>query len=307
MLIRQLEYVVAVAREGHFGRAAASCWVSTPTLSDGISRLEAELGVILIRRSRRYEGLTLEGEKLVGWARRMLNEQAELLAELSGPREQLAGRLRIGAIPTALPPVPLITDALTRRWPEVVIDVQSMAAHEITDKLAAFELDAGLSYVDDVAAFASNLRVIRLYRECHVVVTPRGGPLGRHASASWFDVAQQPLCLLSANLQNRQIIDRRFQREGIAVSPGVETDSLTVLGGYLRSGQWTSVVPRTWVHLFGLPERMRVVPLSGDPVCATVGLLVRTGQPTPRLVTALTDTVAAKDLQQALDNPALVG
>ena len=68
MLLRQLEYLSALARERHFGRAAAACQVSQPTLSEAIRRLEAELGVQVVRRGRRFEGFTLEGERAVAWS-----------------------------------------------------------------------------------------------------------------------------------------------------------------------------------------------------------------------------------------------
>ncbi|CAN5240472.1 LysR family transcriptional regulator [soil metagenome] len=300
MLIRQLEYVVAVAREGHFGRAAASCWVTTPTLSDGVSRLEAELGVILVRRTRRYEGLTPEGEKLVAWAQRMLSERTDLVAELGAARRDVPGRLRIGVIPTALPAIPLITEELARRRPGVAVDVHSMPAQNIIRGLSTFELDAGLSYLDD-SAVPGEITTLPLYSERYLVITPREGPLGDRQTVTWAQLAELPLCLLSRQLQNRRILDRRFDVEGISVSPGVETDSLSVLSGHLRTGLWTSVVPQSWLHLFGLPERTRLLPLSGEPLSATVGLMVLTREPMPTLVISLAETLKGMDLQNTLD------
>jgi DNA-binding transcriptional LysR family regulator len=300
VLIRQLEYVVAVAREGHFGRAAASCWVSQPTLSDGISRLESELGVIIIRRGRRYEGLTPEGERLVSWARRLLTERDELVAELSTGRRTLSGRLRIGAIPTALPPIPLVTEAFCHHHPNVGIEVDSLPSNEILRRLSAFELDAGLTYLDEDTASA-DVMSIPLYREHYLVVTPTRGPLSAHEEVSWAEVAELPLCLLSQDMQNRRILDARFEQDGVAATPRIETDSLSVLSGHLCTGHWTSVVPQSWLHLFGVPDQTRLVRLAGPPVSATVGLVVLAREPMPALVQALLDTVTKLNLQQALD------
>src|ERR1044072_2239463 len=102
MFIRQLEYLPALDRERHFGRAAAACHVSQPTLSTGIRGLERELGVPLVRRGREFEALTPEGELILGWAQRALADLESLKQEASRLRGGLEGALRIGAIPTAL-------------------------------------------------------------------------------------------------------------------------------------------------------------------------------------------------------------
>lgn len=103
MLLRQLEYLVALARERHFARAAAACFVSQPSLSAAIRRLEHELDVPIVRRGRRYEGLTPEGEVVLAWAHRILAERDALHQELSALRGGLTGTLRLGVVPTALP------------------------------------------------------------------------------------------------------------------------------------------------------------------------------------------------------------
>src|SRR5258707_2384215 len=82
ILIRQLEYLVALARERHFGRAAALCHVSQPTLSGAIGKLETNLGVMIVLRGRRFEGFTDEGTRIVAWAHRILAERDTLLAAI---------------------------------------------------------------------------------------------------------------------------------------------------------------------------------------------------------------------------------
>ena len=94
MLLRQLEYFVAVARERHFARAAESCYVSQPALSTSIAKLERELSVTLIHRGQNFEGLTPEGERLVVWAKRVLAEHDALKAEAAAMR---SGHLRDAA------------------------------------------------------------------------------------------------------------------------------------------------------------------------------------------------------------------
>ena len=109
VFLRQLEYLTALDRERHFGRAAAACHAAQPTLSAGIRSLERELGVPLVRRGRAFEGFTPEGELILGWAQRAMADFESLRQEASRLRGGLEGTLRIGAIPTSLPLSPLVT------------------------------------------------------------------------------------------------------------------------------------------------------------------------------------------------------
>ena len=104
--IQQLEYLLALARERHFGRAASACHVSQPTLSVAIRRLEHELDVVIVLRGQRFEGFTAEGQRVVTWAHRILAERNELLADIERMRGGLTVTARIGAVPTAVPASP---------------------------------------------------------------------------------------------------------------------------------------------------------------------------------------------------------
>ncbi|MDT5189127.1 MAG: hypothetical protein QOI28_1378, partial [Mycobacterium sp.] len=95
--IQQLEYLVALSRERHFGRAASACHVSQPTLSVAIRRLEHELDVVIVLRGQRFEGFTPEGQRVVTWAHRILAERNELLADVERMRGGLTVTARIGA------------------------------------------------------------------------------------------------------------------------------------------------------------------------------------------------------------------
>ena len=97
VLVRQLEYLVALARERHFGRAAQLCHVSQPTLSGAIGKLESNLGVMLVLRGRRFEGFTEEGARVVRWAHRILAERDALLADVDRMHGGITATVRIGA------------------------------------------------------------------------------------------------------------------------------------------------------------------------------------------------------------------
>ncbi|WP_287179311.1 LysR family transcriptional regulator, partial [Mesorhizobium sp.] len=101
-MIDKLEFFIALAREEHFGRAAEVCGVTQPTLSAGIKQLEGQLGVMLVLRGSRFQGLTPEGEQVLVWARRIVGDSRTMREEMRAARHGLSGRIRIAAVPTAL-------------------------------------------------------------------------------------------------------------------------------------------------------------------------------------------------------------
>ena len=108
-MIDKLEFLLALARERHFGRAAEACGVTQPTLSAGVKQLEEQMGVLLVNRGSRFQGFTPEGEKVLDWARRIVGDTRAMRAEINALRHGLTGRLRIAAIPTALAMVASLT------------------------------------------------------------------------------------------------------------------------------------------------------------------------------------------------------
>src|SRR6201997_43207 len=108
-MIDKLEFLLALAREKHFGRAAESCGVTQPTLSAGVKQLEDTLGVLLVNRGSRFLGFTHEGERVLDWARRIVGDTRAMRQEINGLKEKLSGEIRIGALPTALGMVASLT------------------------------------------------------------------------------------------------------------------------------------------------------------------------------------------------------
>ena len=146
MLLTQLRYFEALARERHFGRAAASCFVTTSTLSEAIRKLEAELKVPLVNRGRStYRGLTPEGELVLSYARRIVTDHRALVEDLSARRGQLETTVRLGVIPAGLSRGTAVLEALCRENPGVSVDlVAGLRSEEILAKLQSAELDAGI-------------------------------------------------------------------------------------------------------------------------------------------------------------------
>jgi len=296
--LRHLEYLAALARERHFGRAAHACHVSQPTLSSGIKRLEEELGLPIVRRSRRYEGLTPEGERVLGWARQILADVAGLEAELTAVRGGLSGRLRIGAIPTSLPSVSLLTTPLAGRHPGITVAVYSLNSRQIERGLAEYGLELGITYLDSEPL--TGVRTLPLYREHYVLLTEAAGPLGSQSEVTWAEAAELPLCLLTGDMQNRRIVDAVFREAGAEPRPTVETNSISTLTAHVRDGPWSSVMAHPWLYGSDLPPGMRAIPLVRPSTTRTIGLVWLDRDPEPILARALIDLAATLDLERAL-------
>jgi len=277
VLLRQLRYVTALAQERHFARAAQSCNVTQPTLSSGIKQLEEELGLLIVRRGQRFQGFTPEGERVLEWARRILSDCASLEQDASGLREGLVGRLRLGAIPTTLPIVSGLTSPFAQEHPHVVIQVLSLTSVDIQAGLDDFSLDAGLTYLESEPLVG--VRTFPLYRERYFLFTAADGPFRGRRSVPWKEAAGAPLCLLTPDMQNRRIVNAHFREVGAAVRPQIETNSVITLCSHLRSGHWSSVLPQTFLSLFGEPAGSRAIPLVDPDVSHSVGLVVPDREP----------------------------
>lgn len=297
MLLRQLEYLVALARERHFARAAAACHVSQPSLSAAIRKLEHELDVPIVQRGQRYEGLTPEGEQVLLWAHRILAECDGLRQDLSTMRGSLSGVLRIGAIPTALTVAPLLTTPFCQRHPHARITLESLPSLEITRRLAEFELDIAMTYVDD----DSWATAIPLYQERYLLLTPNDGQFAERESLRWAEAATVPLCLLSRQMRNRRILDEAFAAVGASVVPAIETDTVSALYAHVASRQWSSVISHAWLHMFGVPQGMRVVRLDDPPYAPRIGLVVAGHEPESMLARALVEIARDVDVRGELD------
>ena len=118
-MIDKLDFLLALARERHFGRAAEACGVTQPTLSAGVKQLEEQMGVLLVNRGSRFQSFTPEGEKVLEWARRIVGDTRAMRQEINALRHGLTGQLRIAAIPTALAMVASLTTPFRPRHPNV--------------------------------------------------------------------------------------------------------------------------------------------------------------------------------------------
>src|ERR1043166_4889183 len=142
-MLDKLDFILALARERHFGRAAEACGVTQPTLSAG----EEQMGVLLVNRGSRFQGFTPEGERVLDWARRIVGDARSMREEINALRHGLSGQLRMAAIPTALPMVAALTTPYRERHPNVRFTIYSRTSIEVLDLLGNLEIDAGITYI----------------------------------------------------------------------------------------------------------------------------------------------------------------
>ncbi|TGB15849.1 LysR family transcriptional regulator [Streptomyces sp. MZ04] len=300
MLFRQLEYLVALSRERHFARAAQACYVSQPALSEAIRKLEEELDVPLVRRGRKYEGLTPEGERIVVRAQRILADRDALKDEVGALRTGLSGRLRIGSVPTASGAVSLLTGPFCAAHPLATVEVTGdLQSEEILRQLQNFEIDAGITYLHK--ALSENFQSVPLYQERYVLLTNVADGLAHQPTATWADASRLPLCLLTGAMQGRRVLDEVFAEAGVRPAPRVETDSVAALFAHVRTGRWASIVPHTWLHVFGVPHGMRAMPMVEPARTVPVGLVVTAREPVSVMARALTETARQTDLATTLE------
>lgn len=279
---RRLLYLTTLAEEEHFGRAAKICNVSQPTLSSSIRQFEEDLGVQLVKRGHRFSGFTQEGLRVLDYAKRVLSEEEKLTEDINFMRTGLAGKLRIGVIPTALPISALITSAFGKDHAGVCIEVVTRSAHDILSELEDFSLDLGVSYLDTTRS--AKIHELPLYTENMALLTPGNGPFANKNKVTWEEVAEIPLVLLQEDTQNRRIIDMIFKDLGCDVKPQIESNSLINLAAHVRSGAWSAVVPGECFAFCSTPPGTKLIQLSEPEISHVIGLQMA-DTPHPSVVT----------------------
>jgi DNA-binding transcriptional LysR family regulator len=305
-MIDRLEFIIALAREGHFGRAAETCRVSQPTLSGGIKYLEDMFGVLLVQRGSRFHGFTPEGERVLEWARRIVGDARAMRQDIDALKRGLVGRVKIAAVPTALAMTAMLTTPYRAKHPNVRFSIVSKTSIDVLRLLDDLEVDAGLTYLDNEPV--GRVNTVPLYYEEYRLLTSPAAALGDRESVTWAEVGQVPLCLLTPDMQNRRIIDALLRSAGQEPSPTLESNSMIVLFAHVRTGKWASIMPAKLAETLGLTDNVRSIPIVEPAATHAVGLIVPHREPmTPLLAALVTEARAlAKVLGQsvaAVKNP----
>ncbi|MCA0304657.1 MAG: LysR family transcriptional regulator [Proteobacteria bacterium] len=284
-MIDKLEFLIALAREKNFGKAAEQCGVTQPTFSAGIKQLEDTLGVLLVQRTSRFLGFTAEGERVLDWARTIVSDTRAMREEVRTLRQGLSGHLKIAAIPTALAMVSALTTPYRAKHPKVKFTVLSRTSSDVLSMLENLEVDAGLTYIDNEPL--GRMRAVPLYLEQYRLLTSADSPLGDRDRVTWAEVSRIPLCLLTPDMQNRRIIDSLLHAAGERPEPTLESNSMIVLFSHVRTGRWASVMPEKLADTLGLTERLRAIPIVEPEAVHKIGLVVPPREPMTPLVSAL--------------------
>jgi DNA-binding transcriptional LysR family regulator len=294
-MIDKLEMLIALARESHFGRAAESLGITQPSLSAGIKQLEAQLGVQLVWRGSRYGGLTPEGQRVLDWARRIVGDTRTMREEMRAARQGLSGNLRLAVIPTALTLAARLTASFTKSHPGVSFSILSRTSIEILAMIENLEVEAGISYLDNEPL--GRVTTVPMTRERYALVCRRGSPFEGRGEVGWQELADQPLCLLTPDMQNRRIVAQNFLEAGVNVAPSIESNSTVVLVAHVETGRWATILPLDMARFLARGKDLCIIPMAAPRVSHAVGLIAPFREPhTPVLEQLLSEAAALSDL-----------
>jgi DNA-binding transcriptional LysR family regulator len=249
--------------------------------------LEDQLGVQLVFRGSRFQGLTPEGQRVLDRALGIVGDVRALKDEMRVVRSGLSGNLRLGVIPTALPMVADLTGPFTARHPNVRVSILSRTSVEILTGIEALDLEAGITYLDNEPL--GRVSQLPLYTEFYRLLVARGSDLAGRRQVNWADLASVPLCLLTSDMQNRRIVNQHLGEAGVEAAPMIESNSTIALVAHVLTGRWASVVPKRLADMFVTDGRLLSVPIVEPEAEHTVGLIAARRDPQTPVLQALID------------------
>lgn len=310
MTLTELKYVVAVARERHFGRAAEACFVSQPTLSVAIKKLEAELEVKIFERSASEVTVTPLGEEIVRQAQTVLEQAAAIKEIAQRGKDPLAGPLRLGLIYTIAPYLlPDLVRQVIDRARQMPLILQENFTVKLLKQLRLGELDAAILAEPFPDA---NLAVALLYDEPFVAVVPREHPLAAHDSVTVEELKRETMLLLGNGHCFRDHVLQvcpefaRFSDSAEGIQKSFEGSSLETIKHMVAAGMGVTLVPRLSVPKGALEPAaarspgdgayVRYIPLAGEPPKRRVVLVWRRSFTRYEAIAALRNAVYACEL-----------
>jgi len=299
--LTELRYIVAVARERHFGRAAEACFVSQPTLSVAVKKLEEELGVVLFERGPGEVTVTPRGRRVVEQAQRVLEEASRIKEIAAAGRDPLAGALRLGAIYTIGPYLlPKLIPILRRVAPTMQLLIQENFTHRLGEMLKNGEVDAMLIALPyDEPGVATHA----LYDEPFFVAVPKGHAWEARKRITSEELTRESLLLLGEGHCFRdkvlEICHTVRSRERSGISRSVEGGSLETIRQMVAGGVGISVLPATSLGPNNSAgDLIRILPFARPTPTRRVGLAWRKSFPRPEAVEVLRRAILACNLPQ---------
>ena len=301
MTLTELRYIVAVARERHFGRAAEACFVSQPTLSVAVKKLEEELGLQLFERGPGEVTITPAGQKIVEQAQRVLEEASRIKELAAAGRDPLAGPLRLGAIYTIGPYLlPKLIPILRRAAPQMQLHIQENFTHVLSELLKNGEVDVILIALPFQEP---GIETRPVYDEPFMVAVPKGHPWeARKRGVSSEELTRESLLLLGEGHCFRdQVLDichvvRAKERSALART--VEGGSLETIRQMVAGGVGVTVLPSTSITGNTSSDLIRLLPFARPTPTRRVALAWRKSFPRPEAIEALRKSILACNLSQ---------
>jgi LysR family hydrogen peroxide-inducible transcriptional activator len=302
MTLNELKYIVAVARARHFGKAAEACFISQPTLSVAVRKLERELGVELFERRQGAVTVTPVGEQVVAQAQRVLEEAGVIKEIVEHGRDQLAAPLRIGAIYTIGPYLfPHLISELAQQAPQMPLIIEENYTHVLAEKLKQGEVDAILI---SLPFEEHGILTVPLYDESFVALVPSSHPLNGKEKLSIEDISREKVLLLgSGHCFRDQVLEicpeclrKRNLAEGDMLAD-LESSSLETIRYMVASGMGVTILPCSAAGADRFSQRLVSIKRFSDvEPSRVVALAWRKSFPRPQAIDVLRQAVHASKL-----------
>jgi len=277
MTLTELRYIVAVAAERHFGRAAERSFVSQPSLSAAVKNLEDELGAQIFERGKGEVLVTPIGEEIVAQARRALEEAARVKTVAAQARNPLEGPLRLGVIHTVAPYLlPELITALGKSAPRMPLDIEENLTANLDGMLRAGAIDAAIVALPYAAP---GIAVMPLYSENFRVIVPARHPWARRRAIRADEFAAENLLLLAVGHCFRDQVQDSCQEFVRPVTPGKEGNSLETIRNMVTSGMGISVLPATALTPKYATSLVKAIDFAGPAPSRRIVLAYRSGFP----------------------------
>jgi LysR family transcriptional regulator, hydrogen peroxide-inducible genes activator len=294
MTLTELKYVVAVAAERHFGRAAERCFVSQPSLSAAVKNLEDELGVLIFERGKGDVLVTPIGEEVVAQARRALEEADRVKVVAKQGRDPLEGPLRLGVIHTVAPYLlPDLVAALARAAPRMPLDIEENLTANLDEMLKGGQLDAAIVALPYGGA---GIDVTPLYGEAFRVIVPVKHRWARRRTVRPDELATENLLLLNVGHCFRDQVLDACQEFARPAAPGKQGNSLETIRNMVMSGMGISVLPASALTPKYANPLVRAIDFAPPVPTRRLVIAARHGFPRAAAIRAVASAIAQLDL-----------
>ena len=287
--LRDLELLVSLSRHKNFSLAASDCNISQPAFSTRIRKMEERIKLPLVRRGNSFRGFTPEGDVVLKWARKLLADAEGLRQEIYALKDRLDGKLTLGVIPTAMPFAARVSSKLRDQHPNLSIEIHSLSTRQIGLRLNDFSLDAGIIYHEDAKTETTEI----LYQERYVLIAPRSLTSRQGSSVTWSEAAQFPLCLLTPDMRNRQLIDAVFAQVSVTPTVVMEASGFTAVLAQVVGGNAATIAPVGLAETFLALSSTTQFDLVEPVMTQTIGLSIKNQFPQPPILLALRKAVKA--------------